>query len=558
MEKVLPYDRSIVRQETPYNCGPASTQIVLNSRGINLSESSLASEIEALEGNVGWNDQDGTDYIGQVATVLERHAPAGWQVVNIPGSRATKQQEDALWDHLVRAVNANFGLVGNIIAPPSNFPNPVAPSTQRLQYSGSTIFHYVSLMGYSDEGGIRKVWWGDPGFAPFGSWVSLEQTASLIAGKGYAWPPAASPSAPPPPPPPPAHEGLNAAVLAAAMGCSVARAQEMLPGYIVAMRAANITNVNRAAMWAAQIGHESAGLVYMEEIASGDAYEGRIDLGNTQPGDGRKFKGSGPIQLTGRANFTKFSQWAYDGGHIDSPRLLVDRPELVRQDSRLGFLAASWYWTVARPGINSMCDRGDLEGVTRAINGGLNGINDRRDRWNRCLTLGDKLLPNYAPVKNAIEECAGANPWVGPAIDTAEFVCPDGVGRGRKYQNAMIYWTPDTGAKAIPLELLMGYAQYKFETGPLGYPTRDHSRSGNGWVQAFQKGVLLRKDDQSEARIIYGRIGDYFAQTGWETGFLGWPTSNEVAIKNGVAQRFENGTVFFSPDGTPCLLNPKE
>lgn len=192
---------------------------------------------------------------------------------------------------------------------------------------------------------------------------------------------------------PPATPAIDAQVLAAAMGCSLARAEQMLPGYVVAMEAAEITNANRAAMFAAQIGHESAGLVYMEEIADGSQYEGRADLGNTQPGDGRRFKGSGPIQLTGRHNFTLFSRWAYDHGHIASPTLLVERPELVRSDPRLGFLAASWYWTVARPGINAMCDRGDLDGVTRAINGGLNGIDDRRARWNRCRALGDRLLP---------------------------------------------------------------------------------------------------------------------------------------------------------------------
>src|SRR5699024_3011785 len=88
-----------------------------------------------------------------------------------------------------------------------------------------------------------------------------------------------------------------------AMGCSRARAEQMLPGYIGAMRAANITNVNRAAMFAAQLGHESVGLQYMEEIASGAAYEWRQDLGNVYAGDGVRFKGSGPIQLTGRNNF---------------------------------------------------------------------------------------------------------------------------------------------------------------------------------------------------------------------------------------------------------------
>lgn len=158
-----------------------------------------------------------------------------------------------------------------------------------------------------------------------------------------------------------------------------------------AMIAADVTTVPRAAMWCAQIGHESAGLRYMEEIASGQAYEGRSDLGNTQSGDGRRYKGSGPIQLTGRSNFRAFTRWAQANGHTT-----VDfeaQPELVRQDPRWGFLAATYYWTVSRPQINALADAGDLEGVTRAINGGLNGIADRRARYGRALAMGDRLLP---------------------------------------------------------------------------------------------------------------------------------------------------------------------
>src|SRR4051812_12496027 len=67
------------------------------------------------------------------------------------------------------------------------------------------------------------------------------------------------------------------------------------------MLAAGITTVNRAAMWCAQLGHESVGLKYMAEIASGAPYEGRADLANPQRGDGVRFKGRGPTQLTGAA-----------------------------------------------------------------------------------------------------------------------------------------------------------------------------------------------------------------------------------------------------------------
>ena len=186
---------------------------------------------------------------------------------------------------------------------------------------------------------------------------------------------------------------MDAQTLSEAMGgsLSLSEYQRLLPGIENAMRAANITTPLRAAMWMAQIGHESVGLRYMEEIASGDAYEWRRDLGNIHAGDGRRYKGSGPIQLTGRNNFREFTRWANSQGHTSID--FEANPLLVRVDPQWGFLAASWYWVVARPQINSLADRGDLEGVTRAINGGLNGLADRRARYNRALQMGSRILP---------------------------------------------------------------------------------------------------------------------------------------------------------------------
>ena len=196
--------------------------------------------------------------------------------------------------------------------------------------------------------------------------------------------------------------GFDSRVLADIMGCSLERAHQMFDGYVGAMNAAGITNVRRAAMFAAQIGHESAGLLYMEEIASGAAYEGRRDLGNVHPGDGVRYKGSGPIQLTGRANFRSFTQWANREGHTDID--FEARPELVRQDPRWGFLAASWYWTVARPQINAQSDAGNVSQVTYAINGGYNGLTDRQARYDRALAYGERLLPKGDWLSMASEE----------------------------------------------------------------------------------------------------------------------------------------------------------
>ena len=213
---------------------------------------------------------------------------------------------------------------------------------------------------------------------------------------------------------------MNIDTLKRAMGGD-ANYGALLAPMVNAMRMANINNVRRAAMWCAQIGHESVGLRYMEEIADGSAYNGRADLGNVHPGDGPRYKGRGPIQLTGRHNYGAFSGWCHSKGWVDSPTYFVDHPEKVGEP-HWGFLAAAYYWTVSRPQLNALADRGDLEGCTRAINGGTNGITDRRARYQRCLALGDKLLPTGGqPVVEKRLEYSRTNVhqdtyyWCGPA-----------------------------------------------------------------------------------------------------------------------------------------------
>lgn len=123
----------------------------------------------------------------------------------------------------------------------------------------------------------------------------------------------------------------------------------------------------RIAHFVAQTCHESDGFCTTEEYASGAAYEGRADLGNTQAGDGRLFKGRGLIQLTGRANYTAA------GRRLELD--LVGNPDLAAVPAT-SLLIACDFWNSRD--INVPCDQDDIIKVTRLVNGGLNGIDSRR------------------------------------------------------------------------------------------------------------------------------------------------------------------------------------
>jgi len=174
-------------------------------------------------------------------------------------------------------------------------------------------------------------------------------------------------------------------------GLAAARAAELNSGLNTALRLAGCTTVNRAAMFCAQVGEESISLTAPTELASGAEYEGRADLGNTHPGDGVRFKGRGFIQITGRTNYGGLSRWAHSKGLVPSATYFIDHPGQLATDKHV-WLGPIWYWTVARP-MNRFADAKDIEGATRAVNGGLNGLTDRTNRWHLCLRLGDAILP---------------------------------------------------------------------------------------------------------------------------------------------------------------------
>ncbi|WP_375769047.1 LysM peptidoglycan-binding domain-containing protein [Archangium gephyra] len=157
---------------------------------------------------------------------------------------------------------------------------------------------------------------------------------------------------------------------------SQAKAEQYLPHLNKAMAEAGINTPKRQAAFLAQLAHESGEFRYMEEIASGAAYEGRKDLGNTQPGDGVRFKGRGPIQLTGRANYRA----AGKALGID----LENNPKRAA-DPDVGFRTAAWFWNTRN--LNSYADSGNFKEITRRINGGYNGLADRQKYYARALDV---------------------------------------------------------------------------------------------------------------------------------------------------------------------------
>jgi len=168
---------------------------------------------------------------------------------------------------------------------------------------------------------------------------------------------------------------INAAQLADACHIRRADADHWLPHLITAADRYEINTPHRLAAWIAQIAHESGRFRYVREIwGPTDAqkrYEGRADLGNTQPGDGKRYMGRGLIQITGRNNY----RGARNALGVDCEA----NPALLEEPAHAA-MSAAWFWYTRR--LNAWADIPDFETITRRINGGLNGYSERLTLWN--------------------------------------------------------------------------------------------------------------------------------------------------------------------------------
>jgi putative chitinase len=125
---------------------------------------------------------------------------------------------------------------------------------------------------------------------------------------------------------------------------------------------------------------ESGNFVWMKEIASGTAYEGRHDLGNTQLGDGPRFKGCGPLQVTGRVHFTAFHDWLKANKGVDDPRILSEGTNYVA-DAYPFEIAISW---IQNNRLLDVCLNQGFDACCRRINGGENGWQSRHANYQHC------------------------------------------------------------------------------------------------------------------------------------------------------------------------------
>mgnify|MGYP001309684552 CR=1 FL=1 len=196
----------------------------------------------------------------------------------------------------------------------------------------------------------------------------------------------------------------------------VAAMSELFPKY-------EINTNQRIAAFIAQCGHESGGWTVFSENLNYSAksldavfpkyfknagrnaaeyakqpekianviYAGR--MGNVNPGDGYKYRGRGPIQLTGKDNYTNFSK----SMGVD----VVNNPDIVSTDKRTALLSAIWFWNKA--GLNSLADKNDIKTMTKKINGGYIGLEDRIKHWEDAMKLLGST-PASKPVSTVTKE----------------------------------------------------------------------------------------------------------------------------------------------------------
>lgn len=225
---------------------------------------------------------------------------------------------------------------------------------------------------------------------------------------------------------------LTPSLLRAATGCTAEAAALYAVPLGEACAHYGINTPARLAAFLAQLSHESGDLRHVRELASGHAYEGRANLGNTLPGDGPRFKGRGLIQVTGRANYRRAFERLRRVLGDDVPDFEVF-PEALEEPQWACWSAAD-YWDGA--GLNALADAGEFDDISSLINTGrrgrvANGAEDRRRRHQIAraaigaeavqIDAGATIESPPVPAEPPAEPIASAPSWRMPAGEAAEW-----------------------------------------------------------------------------------------------------------------------------------------
>lgn len=180
---------------------------------------------------------------------------------------------------------------------------------------------------------------------------------------------------------------LSSAQIDEASDCNRSTADKWVGPLNQCMADYDIDNRERISCFMAQICHESGSFKWVKEIwgptSAQKRYEGRADLGNTQPGDGKRFMGRGLLQLTGRANYRSFTKRMRQKYGSSVPDFEA-KPELVEQE-RWAVLSACDFWD--RNNLNPLADGDQITNISKRVNGGTNGLDDRKRLWRNFLRV---------------------------------------------------------------------------------------------------------------------------------------------------------------------------
>ena len=264
--------------------------------------------------------------------------------------------------------NANLIYVGQKLQIPSgSSPAPAPTPSPSTGYITYTVKSGDTLSGIAQRYGTTV--------ATLCSLNNIKNANLIYVGQKLKIP-SNSPS-PAPTPSPPSPGSYSSVTMDQMKKLGWNPSQSVLNDLNSCLKRFSINTKARLCLFLSQCSHESACGRYTKELASGDAYEGRNDLGNTQPGDGRRFKGGGYIQLTGRYNYQAFANYIGDQNVMQGVDYVA---------THYPWQSAGFWWY--KNSMNSLCDSGaSVEQVTKRVNGGYNGLESRRSYYNKAISI---------------------------------------------------------------------------------------------------------------------------------------------------------------------------